>query len=98
MLRRPVGDRQDGHGRFVSLVEGGEDDGARSVFVPVFPAFLVFGIPQAGVSDDQTRLRGRKRHCLFKFVVEMIVPRVHLGFGDLVQLGVRQVLCSQHVA
>ena len=58
--------------------------GAGAIHIPVLQALLVLGKPDVGVSDDQARLRGRKRHALCKFAVEMIVPWVHLCFGDLI--------------
>jgi hypothetical protein len=64
MLRRSVGDRQDGYDCFVGLIGGGENEGARAILLSVFLALLVLGKPEVGVSDDQTGLRDRERHRL----------------------------------
>ena len=91
-----VGYGQHGDHGFAGLVDGGQDDGTRTVLVAFLTSLRIVRVPKVRITDHQTRLWDRQRHRLFEFAVEMLVPWVHFCPRDCVQLGVSQIAGAEH--
>ena len=61
---------------------------SKTILAPFLQSALRFVIPQIGVGDNETRFGRRNGHLLFlvKQRVEVVVPGVHAGRGNLLDL------------
>ena len=86
-----MGDGHDRDDRLVGFDPARDDDSAGAILAAFLAAFAELLPPKIGVRDDEAGMRLRPAH-LIALLVEVVVARRHLGFGDRLQRFFVQVL------